>query len=138
VNTKLVMTVSSFVLGLAGLMLLFAPQEALAALRVPLATPLPILVQLAGALYVSFSVMNWTAKDSLIGGIYARPISLANFAHFFVGTLVLVKAQLSRESRMVTVGVLIGYVIFAMLFGWLVFVATGRRKDLPPLDTSAR
>src|SRR5215212_3185955 len=101
------MAVSSFVLGLAGLMLLFAPQEALAVLRVPLTTQLPVLVQLAGALYVSFSVMNWTAKDSVIGGIYARPISLANFAHFFIGTLLLAKVVLSTQFSVFIVSMLV-------------------------------
>ena len=71
VNTKLVMTVSSLVLGLAGLFLLFAPQEVGAAFGVPLTNPLPVLVQLAGALYLSLALMNWTAKDSVISGVYA-------------------------------------------------------------------
>jgi hypothetical protein len=131
------MTVSSLALGLAGLILLFAPQEAVAALGVPLTHPLAVLAQLMGALYVSLALMNWTAKDSVIGGIYARPISLANFAHFFVGTLVLARAQVSQGGRIAAVGLLIGYVVFAILFGWLVFGATGLRKEQSTTDTSS-
>ncbi len=137
VNTKIVMTVSSLVLGLAGLFLLFSPHEVGAALGVPLIHPLPVLVQLAGALYLALALMNWTAKDSVIGGIYARPISLANFTHFFVGTLVLARAQIAQEGQLATVGMLIGYMVFAILFGWLVFGATGLRKDHSTSDTSS-
>ncbi|MBV9786739.1 MAG: hypothetical protein JOZ51_01085 [Chloroflexi bacterium] len=120
---------SSLVLGLAGLVLLFAPHEVLAALGVPDTQVVSVLVQLVGALYAAFAVMNWTAKDSLIGGVYGRPISLGNFAHFFVGTLVLARAQIEQGGQLVMVAVLAGYAVFALLFGWLVFVATGLRKD---------
>lgn len=128
-NTKLLMTGSSLVLGLAGLVLLFAPHEVLAALGVPGTQVVPVLVQLVGALYAAFAVMNWTAKDSLIGGVYGRPISLGNFAHFFVGTLVLARAQIEQGGQLAMLAVLAGYAIFALLFGWLVFVSTGLRKD---------
>ena len=123
------MTGSSLVLGLAGLVLLFAPHEVLAALGVPGTQVVPVLVQLVGALYAAFAVMNWTAKDSLIGGVYGRPISLGNFAHFFVGTLVLARAQIEQGGQLAMLAVLAGYAIFALLFGWLVFVSTGLRKD---------
>ena len=85
-NTKLLMTASSLVLGLAGIFALFAPENLLAMLNGPIVTPLSVLIQLMGALYFSLALMNWTAKDSAIGGIYARPVSLGNFAHFFIGS----------------------------------------------------
>ena len=73
-KTNLLMVVSSILLGLAGIVALFAPQELLAALHVPVTHPLPVVIQLMGALYFAFALTNWTAKDSIIGGIYARPI----------------------------------------------------------------
>jgi len=124
-NTKLLMTTSSLVLGLAGLFALFAPDTLLAMLDVPLSNPLSALIQLLGALYFSNALMNWTAKDSAIGGIYVRPVSLANFAHFFIGTLLLIRYQLSTEFNLFTMVMLIVYVIFASLFYWLVFRHTG-------------
>src|SRR5258705_3799230 len=95
-NTKLLMTTSSLMLGLAGIFALFAPDVLLAMLSVPMTKPLSVLIQLLGALYFSFALMNWTAKDSIIGGIYARPVSLGNFAHFFIGTLLLANYVLSN------------------------------------------
>jgi len=124
-NTKLLMTISSLVLGLGGLIALFAPENLLAILGVPMANPLSVLIQLMGALYFSIALMNWTAKDSAIGGIYARPISLGNFAHFFSGTLLLAKFLLSNAFNAFILLMLVVYAIFAILFYWLVFRHTG-------------
>ena len=124
-NTKLLMTSSSLVLGLAGIFALFAPDVLLAALSAPMANPLSVLIQLMGALYFSMAMMNWTAKDSVIGGIYARPVSIANFAHFFIGTLLLTRVVLSSGFNLSITLLLVVYAIFVILFYWLVFRARG-------------
>src|SRR5215216_5999808 len=111
-NTKILMTTTSLILGLAGLFTLFAPENVLAMLNVPAANSLALLVQLVGALYFSFALMNWTAKDSAIGGIYARPVSLGNFGHFFVGTLLLIKDQLSHARNVTILVALVVYAVF--------------------------
>jgi len=51
----------------------------------------PLFLQLAGALYIGFAVMNWMAKGMVIGGIYARPLAIGSFAHFLIGALALLK-----------------------------------------------
>ena len=124
-NTKLLLAGSSILLGLAGIIALFAPQEVLAALLVPVKQPLPLVIQLMGAFYCSFALTNWIAKDSTIGGIYARPTSLGNFAHFTVGALALAKYQIADGPTPLLLVVLSVYAIFAILFGWLVFVHSG-------------
>jgi hypothetical protein len=124
-STKLLMVVSSIFLGLAGIIAVFAPQELLSAVQAPVTQPLPVVTQLMGALYLAFALTNWTAKDSVIGGIYNRPISLGNFAHFTVGALVLAKYQVSDGAPALFIVVLIVYAVFALIFGWLVFVHSG-------------
>ena len=128
-NTKLLMTASSLLLGLAGVFALFAPDVLLVILGVPMANPLSVLIQLLGALYFSMALMNWTAKDSAIGGIYARPVSLANFAHFFSGTLILAKVVLSSGFNVSILLMFAVYALFASLFYWLVFRHTGIKVD---------
>ena len=123
-NTKLLMTSSSLILGLAGILALFAP-DALLSMLGAAGKPLTVLVQLMGALYFSFALMNWTAKDSAIGGVYARPVSVGNFGHFFAGTLLLAKYQLSNELSLSVLTALVLYGIFAFCFYWLVFRSTG-------------
>jgi hypothetical protein len=124
-NTKTLMVASSVFLGLLGLLSLFVPEELLKLLSLPFTSPLPVVIQLAGALYCSFALMNWTAKDNIIGGIYLRPISLANFAHFMIGALSLLKYQLSDAASAFLWVVLIFYAVFAIIFTWLVFFHTG-------------
>ena len=128
-NTKIFMTFSSLTLAVAGIFTLFAPEVLLSALGVAVTAQLSVLVQLLGALYFSFALMNWTAKDSAIGGIYARPVSLANFSHFFAGTLLLVKYLFSNEFNLPILLILILYAIFAVVFYWLVFRATGLKAQ---------
>jgi hypothetical protein len=57
---------------------------------------LPVLIQLLGGLYVAFAITNWTAKDNIVGGTYARPVSLCNCVHLLTGSLAPAKQQFSR------------------------------------------
>ena len=79
---RTLMISSSAALALAGVLALFAPDDLLGTTAAGSASQ--VILQLLGALYFSMAFINWTAKDSHIGGIYMRPISLGNFAHFFV------------------------------------------------------
>jgi len=124
-SSKMLMTSSSLFLALAGICALFAPDVVLSMLGASVTAQLSVLVQLLGALYFAFALMNWTAKDSAIGGIYARPVSLGNFAHFFAGALLLIRYQLSNEIKVFTLLILVVYALYASLFYWLVFRATG-------------
>lgn len=124
-KTKPLMIASSLIPGLAGLFALFAPEELLKLFNLPQTTPLPVFIQLMGAFYLSVALMNWTAKDNIIGGIYLRPITIANFAHFNIGALTLIKYQLSGAANVFLWGVLIAYLVFAIIFTWLVFFHTG-------------
>jgi hypothetical protein len=115
------MAASSLFLGIAGLFASFAPQELLAFLDSPATGSAPVLVQLMGALYFSFAMVNWTAKDNIIGGIYSRPVSLGNLTHFVMGALALAKFQSPEWDNKILLALLAIYTVFAVLFGWLVF-----------------
>ncbi len=123
------MTSSALILGLAGVFALFAPDALLYTQGSAPTGTASVLVQLMGALYFSFALMNWTAKDSLIGGIYARPVSLANFGHFFAGTLLLLKYQLANEMSLSILAALIVYSVYMACFYWLVFRSTGVKAE---------
>ena len=120
-NTKILMTASGLALGLAGLAASFAPAELLRVLGSPAQEPLPVLMQLLGGAYLAFAIANWTAKDSLIGGIYARPLSLGNCVLFVTGALALAKQQFSHGGSAPLLVALVAYTACAVGFGWLVF-----------------
>ena len=127
-NTKYLMVSSCAFLGFLGLLALFVPEELLKILSLPFTSPLPILIQLLGAMYLSFALMNWTAKDNIIGGVYLRPISIANFSHFMIGALTLLNNQFSNGANLYLLSVSIVYAVFAIIFTWLVFFHTGIQK----------
>jgi hypothetical protein len=115
-NTKVVMTASALVMGALGLAATFLPQEIAAYLGA--STTLPMLIQILGALYLGFAMLNWTAKDGLIGGIYNRPIAIGNLVHFLVAALALAKGAFANPATPV-VAFAIGYAIFAIAFGMI-------------------
>lgn len=118
-SSKILMLVSSIVMGIAGIAAIFAPAELLSTLGLADVAP-TVLVQLLGTLYFAFAITNWTARHNPIGGIYSRPLALGNFAHFAIGTLVLVKPAVAL-LKLPFLLALVVYAMFALLFGILLF-----------------
>ena len=80
------------------------------------------MLQIMGALYFSFAMINWMAKGAIIGGIYNKPLAIGNFTHFFIGALALIKAAANNPSLPAGVYLLTGlYAVFALLFGLIAF-----------------
>jgi hypothetical protein len=62
------------------------------------------------------------AKGNVIGGIYNRPIAIANFTHFLVGALALIKRLMKHSDLPFAIWTVAGlYIIFALLFGMVLF-----------------
>ena len=122
-NTKYLMISTAIVTGLLGLTASFLPTEILKTIG-GTANELPTLfVQLTGALYLGFAIMNWMAKTVLIGGIYAKPLGMGNCLHFAVAALALFKFAINNHSSMYIWAATILYSSFAMLFGLVVFTS---------------
>jgi hypothetical protein len=120
-QTKYLMSFSALVMFALGVLLTFAPGEVIHAAGGAQAPLLTALAQACGALYLGFAILNWMARDNLIGGIYSRPVSLGNFLHFFMIALALVKS-FSILPRSVGVIALTGlFCILAAGFGIVLF-----------------
>lgn len=115
------MIASSIVAGVLGIMGSFFPKEILNNAGLFPTQTLTLFVQVAGALYIGFAVMNWMAKTVLIGGIYARPLAMGNFAHFVIAAIALIKAAINNPVSLYLWITLIAYSIFAILFGIILF-----------------
>lgn len=120
-NTKILMASSALVMAALGVAATFLPQEIIAALGGGSGRTLPLLVQALGATYLGFAMLNWMAKESLIGGIYSRPVSMGNFLHFAVAGIALVKAVMAGERAVAILACTALYVVFAVAFGAVVF-----------------
>ena len=117
--TRITMVSSSLFLAIVGAALLFAPAESLAFLG--LASGSTVLAQVASALYLGNAAANWMARGSMIGGIYARPLTVNNYSHFLVGVLVLFFANDEVDATIGYIAMLIIYLVFAAIFSWILF-----------------
>ena len=127
-NTKNLMISSSIFLGALGVAFTFVPNEIASSQRVTpnLASALPL--QLLGALYLGFAMLNWMVKNSLIGGIYNKPIAVGNFMHFTVGTLALIKIVTQNPApSIIIITLTMVYSVFAILFAYVFLVNPSRR-----------
>jgi len=121
-NTKSLMTLSAIILALIGISLIFLPKEILDYLELSVSETLQLLMQIIGSLYFALAILNWMSKGSIIGGIYNRPIAMANLAHFVIAGLALIKGILANPSLSYVIwSIAIIYSIFAIFFGIVAF-----------------
>jgi hypothetical protein len=121
-NTKLIMTISSIMLGATGVILTFGPDIVLRNLNIDTNPTSILLGQVMGGLYFGYSMLNWMTKESLIGGIYNRPVAIANFTHFLIAGLSIIKRLISNPGLPKTLWVAGAvYLVFALLFILILF-----------------
>jgi hypothetical protein len=116
------MTLSAMILALIGISLILLPNEILDYLELSVSETLQLLMQIIGSLYFALAILNWMSKESLIGGIYGRPIAMANLTHFVIAGLALIKGILANPSLSYVIwSIAIIYSIFAIFFGIVAF-----------------
>jgi hypothetical protein len=120
-NTRILMSSSAVIMALAGMFFSFFPDELLQYLGVGSSAFLPLILQLTGALYLGFALLNWMAKGNLMGGIYSRPIAIGNLMHFMVFTLAIGKYYFAHQRPTVLIIPVLIYALFSVLFGKVVF-----------------
>lgn len=119
------MSASALFMALLGLGVSFFPEEILSYFGAPPEGAGVMLAKLAGALYVGFAILNWMARNNLIGGIYSRPVALGNFTHFLMAAMVLLRQLIATSHTAVFAIGTAAFAIFAGCFGYVVF-AGGR------------
>ena len=87
-----------------------------------------LLIQMMGALYLGFAVLNWMARGVLIGGIYSRPLALGNFLHFAMVGVMLARAAIRFEVVQLAASALV-FSVFAIWFGTVLFTHPGRSDN---------
>lgn len=119
-KTKPLMIASCIFLGALGLTLTFMPEEISASLGVSTNPITMLLLQLLGAMYLGFTMLNWMTKTSFIGGIYNKPIAAGNLMHFVVGAFALLKVGSEVElHHTLIVCLTVVYAVFALLFAYV-------------------
>ena len=123
------MSLSAIFLAFAGLLTSYFPEKVLSTHGTVPDNATLLLVQMMGALYLGFAILNWTARGVLIGGIYARPLALGNFLHFAMVGVMLAKAAIVHEVIQLATSAFV-FSAFAIWFGIVLF--------RPPVPKSAR
>ena len=79
-----------------------------------------LLIQMAGAAYLGFAMLNWQARGVIIGGIYAKPVAVGNFLHFAMVAITLIKAAFAFAAVPLMFSAAV-FSAFAIWFGLVVF-----------------
>ncbi|UYN89464.1 MAG: hypothetical protein KIT08_10245 [Anaerolineales bacterium] len=119
---RILMFFSAGLLGAAGVLLSFAPELGLAALGISPSPATLLLAQVVGALYFAFAMLNWMTRDNPTGGIYNRPVVVANLTHFTIAGLAMLKL-LGGDAELPFLWVL-GALYTAMAIGFAVTLFT--------------
>ena len=125
--------VSAAVLLLGGAALLFAPDVLLPAL-VPGFPPTAAWIgQLLAAAWLGVAALNWLQRGAVLGGIYGRPVVVANLALYFVSAMSLLRAVVGGAAPMAAWAALALAAPLATVYGALLL-----RGPFDALSSTAR
>jgi hypothetical protein len=120
-KTTALMTLSTIFMAVLGLIFTFAPDQAMGYFTLEPTAFVLLLIQVCGAMYLGFAMLNWMVRSGLTGGIYNRPVVVANLLHFVIVTLVLLRGVLGGQRSGVFVIGVCCYAVFAIWFGLALF-----------------
>ncbi|MDH3431320.1 MAG: hypothetical protein OEM60_15155 [Gammaproteobacteria bacterium] len=124
-QTKILMMLSAVFLALLGLATSYWPDKVLGMHGTVPDNATLLLIQMMGALYLGFAILNWTARGVLIGGIYARPLALGNLLHFAMVAVMLIKAAIKFGAVPLATSAVV-FSAFAIWFGVVLFTSPVR------------
>src|SRR4051812_6385708 len=118
---RTIQVASASLLMIAGVVLLFAPDDILPSLIPGLPESGAWLGQLLAGAWLAIAALNWLNRGARLGGIYGRPVVLTNAVLYFVGAMVLLKIVARPDVSAPVVIATILFSILAVLYGWLLF-----------------
>lgn len=120
--TKTLMTISAIFLAVNGFGFSFFPNEISVLLTNDDNHFFILILQILGALYLGFSYINWMSKNSLIGGIYNKPLLIGNTLHFLTASMSMLKLVFKLENNLqLIISYTIIYCLFTLSFGYVFF-----------------
>ena len=111
---------SALWLGIAGFALLFAPDAVLPRLIAGYPSSGLWLGQLLGAAWLGLAALNWINRRLILGGVFGRPIVLANAIHYFISAMVLIRAVIRQPEAFVELAA-VPAITLAVAYGALLF-----------------
>lgn len=118
--SKSLMIAASLVLALVAVALIFASEEWATNFGIQPSAALNITAQVLGAFMASFAMLNWMSKGMTLGGIYGRPIVIANLLHFSMNAILFIKLSVANSEPILWAAAAISAVL-ALAFARLAF-----------------
>lgn len=120
-NTKILMILSVVYLAIQGIALTFLPQEVNTYFNINSEGMAVLISQTLGAALLAFALLNWMTRSNILGGIYGKPLMMANFLFFFASGMSYLKAAdnsftWSIAGISMLLGFSFGYVAFTHPF----------------------
>jgi hypothetical protein len=112
---------SAGLLLMGGLGLLFASDVILPRLIPTLPAGGTWLGQLVAAAWLAVAALNWLSQGVLLGGIYGRPVVLANAALYFITATTLVEIVVAGPVPTSLWFLFVPSVLLAGVYCWLLF-----------------
>lgn len=127
--TKILMIISAIFLAVNGFAFSFFPVEISVLLNSDDNHFFILTLQILGALYLGFSYVNWMSKNSLIGGIYNKPLLIGNILHFLTASMAMLKLVFKFENNFqLILSFTLIYCLFTLLFGYVFFTSPFSKK----------
>lgn len=127
-----VLGASAALYAVVGLAAIFAPAEILklaGSVSPSEATSWPL--QLLAAPFFGMATLNWTSRHGAFGGIYGRPLLVANFVTASIAVFVSAAALRHPEARLLPIAVFTASLTTSAGYSWLLF-GRGNRGTNPP------
>lgn len=118
--SKSLMIAASLVLALVAVALIFASEEWAANFGIESSAALTITAQVLGAFMASFAMLNWMSKGMTLGGIYGRPIVIANLLHFSMNGILFTRLSFTNDEPILWAAAIISGAL-ALAFARLAF-----------------
>ena len=118
ISTRISTTSAAFLL-IGGLALLFGSDEILPRLIPAFPPEATWIGQLLGAGWLALSALNSLSRSTLLGGIYGRPLVVANLSLYFISAMVLLKIVARGDVPAGLWFVVVPVVLFTVIYGGL-------------------
>lgn len=127
--SKVLLSTSALFLGILGIAGTFIPAELLHLVEKEPVPEFVIVIQIMGGLYLGFALLNWMNRTAPMGGIYGKPVAMANLLHFLVVGLMLIKEAIQGDLGNAFIFLSVLYSAFALGFASTLFFDPFSRKQ---------
>lgn len=117
------LTIASGVLFFAGGAALFAPAEIARLAELSPTQTIVLIVQLGASGLLGFALLNWMSRGQRLGGIYGRPLGMANLFLFTTTALTVARSILDNVLPASVVVLFAALAVLSAAFAWLVFLS---------------